>query len=373
MDTRYLKAISEQIDLLQYYSSDLAKTILGLGDKAGVASPYGTATGLGGMNKAARRAISLGDSTTPTYRVDNQSGLDFLVINLKAANPVYVSSELADMLQDSLAEFPDGVKLYEDSIPIEVGYASLEGDGWVINGLTPAGFQHDVRALLWARSTTGQGAYLAAFGTSRHPDGEPTPLQVLYTDFWTFGSSADDDGEYRDRLAEPDAQTQYNYWDVDENDNGVLRKMTVSEHEALTKQYLRDIQFRRYAMMLWTFMSQKLVTLREGGQDRPTRRRVERERPDMVGRIVQVVELRAKEHNRSMPKNTGEGSERTPISVRYIRRGHWHKYWCQGKGKGCLHRGHTEPRLEPRWIDSTVCGPDDAPLKEGSKLYAVVR
>lgn len=57
-----------------------------------------------------------------------------------------------------------------------------------------------------------------------------------------------------------------------------------------------------------------------------------------------------------------------------IRRAHWHNYWCEGKTPNCdYNQEHIDRRLEPRFVQATVCGPEDAPLKAGTKLFAVVR
>lgn len=59
---------------------------------------------------------------------------------------------------------------------------------------------------------------------------------------------------------------------------------------------------------------------------------------------------------------------------RSIRRAHWHNYWCEGKTPNCdYNQEHIDRRLEPRFVQATVCGPEDAPLKAGTKLFAVVR
>lgn len=137
-------------------------------------------------------------------------------------------------------------------------------------------------------------------------------------------------------------------------------------YDAILEQQLTAL---RYLAAIWLFMKQRIAAQGRGGIDRATRRRIPQ---DYTGSdFVNIVYLRATDRQQRRSRATGTGSKWTHRS---IRRAHWHNYWCEGKTPNCdYNQEHIDRRLEPRFVQATVCGPEDAPLKAGTKLFAVVR
>jgi len=111
---------------------------------------------------------------------------------------------------------------------------------------------------------------------------------------------------------------------------------------------------RLFAAML-SFIQQKILVTSRHATSRATRRRVAPSRSAEAD--INIVKLRSILHS----SHKGEG---LPIewSCRWLVRGHWRNQWFPSIRK---HR--------PTWITPYIKGPEDKPLRNPGKLFAVVR
>lgn len=365
---RYLKTVELQMELTQFYSSDAAKAIFGnrTAGPQGFQSRYLNGTGDGNM----LANVSIGRDSL------SHGLLHVTTAALQTASPVYIAPWMEELLDDSLGSFPgDSYTFRAEDLPTPHGFVFIDtedGHGWPVE-TTPSGFEQEIKCILWSLDA-GKNVALWGFGPSTKPDSpeEGDELaQLVWTDIWHVGDSvgALPDG-FAEALEAPDREDSYTYIAAPRPDHpSIYYKHSTMVHAALKAEVDRQIQVRTYAAVIWAFMRQKIAAVRSVPVDRATRRRMER--VNWANQLVQVVELRAREAGTAPRK--GE-EERTPISVRYIRRMHWHSYWCEGKrSKECTEGKPHERRLEPRLLEATVCGPETAPLKTGTKLFSVVR
>lgn len=103
------------------------------------------------------------------------------------------------------------------------------------------------------------------------------------------------------------------------------------------------------------FLQQRILVTTRHSQTRAERRRISQESDDPN---IRVVLLR-----RAAPSHT-ENDEVGPINwnYRWFVRGHWRDQWYPSDGR---HR--------PRWITTYIKGPEDKPVKESDRIFAVVR
>lgn len=259
--------------------------------------------------------------------------------------PYYVSADIVRTLQASLPTLPLTTTLSEDLLPSPVGFVYLE-KGYSLR-YTHLGLDIPLQGFGWrvAEATRDEKARLVLmfYGPAYNPK-EPNAADGQWQ------SSGFYVGKF-DETLEQAMSSMYDAWRSD----GVP-----SEN---TDRVLSELAFV-YAFL--HFVNQRVVSLGESRAPREVRRRVERSGRQVP--LIRTILLRARETTRSQ-REEGSGS----WSVRSIRRAHWHHYWCGGKSSECLAPGHVDTRLELRWVEATVCGPEDAPLKEQAKLFAVVR
>lgn len=111
---------------------------------------------------------------------------------------------------------------------------------------------------------------------------------------------------------------------------------------------------RLFAVML-SFIQQRIMTLSRLRASRATRRRTElsrRTEPD-----INIVKLRRIVH----PSHKGEGVL-VEWNCQWIVRGHWRDQWYP-----------SIRRNQPIWITPYIKGPEDKPLRNPGRLFAVVR
>lgn len=286
--------------------------------------------------------------------------------HLLLANPIYVAPEVADALSDSMADIDHvSLALYPTDAPCQFGFAYIGGDEWPLdNSFTD--FTSTCRAVSWAVEPNNNSAWYVLYGRSFQPNmpipGADDKLQINDIGFYTFGVPL---VQAADANAERVAKDGYTRGYLDEA--GVAHTVVVSSEDAYPLLFQAQLTALRYLSAIWLFMKQRIAAQSEGHMDRAIRRRL----PSAYAgsELVSIVHLRAIDTKRKPPKNSG-----SKWRMRSIRRAHWHNYWCEGKSARCdYEERHSEPRLEPRFLQATVCGPDDAPLKAGAKLFAVVR
>lgn len=104
------------------------------------------------------------------------------------------------------------------------------------------------------------------------------------------------------------------------------------------------------------FLEQRILLSPRFTADRASRRRIKKARQSPVSGEIRVVRLRHMAYH-------GEGGDRdAQWACQWIVRGHWRNQW---------HPSQKEHRA--KWIAPYVKGPEDKPLREPGRLFAVVR
>ncbi len=111
-----------------------------------------------------------------------------------------------------------------------------------------------------------------------------------------------------------------------------------------------------FATML-AFLQQRILIPQKSLADRMARHRFERAKQKPPSDEIQVVILRPIE------RRTGEGEHRNvERTCRWIVRGHWRNQWYP-----------SQKHYRPKYIASYLKGPEDKPLRNPGRLFAVVR
>lgn len=242
---------------------------------------------------------------------------------LPTAIPYFVSDSIQELLFDAAIALPTDVLLDNSILPI--------GDLWI-----------------WLDGVFSD--------YSLYPDREP-PCALLFGNWGGRLEPDEIDGAGFVAFSWNKAHQHlvpvgYDIWDSD---------WLIDQDGGDTPDRARTI-LRAFLVALQSFTSQRILQTAEHAPSRAERRRLLRVRDEISEPLVRVVQLRQKE------RRSSTGGERSTFEYhcQWIRRGHWHGYWCGPKD--------GERRLEPRWLLPQVVGPKDKPLKASrSTLYAVVR
>lgn len=330
INTRYLEAMEAQITLARYYETKSTFPI--------------------------RRAQE---------KIMEKRILDMTASLLMLANPIYVSPDVADALWDSMGDIDHvSLALHPTDAPCQYGFAYIGGEEWPLaNQVT--GFTSTAKAVSWA--VEDDGVWITVYGRSfEHDRPMPGDDKLQMNDLLTY-KFGDPLIQAADASADSLSTDDYkrSYIDTD----GKMQTISLTREEAYDAILEQQLTALRYLAAIWLFMKQRIAAQGRGGIDRATRRRIPQ---DYTGSdFVNIVYLRATDRQQRRSRATGTGSKWTHRS---IRRAHWHNYWCEGKTPNCdYNQEHIDRRLEPRFVQATVCGPEDAPLKAGTKLFAVVR
>lgn len=111
------------------------------------------------------------------------------------------------------------------------------------------------------------------------------------------------------------------------------------------------------------WLRQRIIIANAGNIPRQCCRRIQREHKlDAKPQGVLVVELRRTESNPSTDTSVEPSSEGRAYTHRWVVSGHWRNQWYPRQGS------HA-----PKWIESYLKGPDDKPIKEAVRVFAVRR
>lgn len=326
------EAIEEQLDLLNFYSDPHAAVWMIKSVHEAAKNPP-----LGG-----RPRVLDEEGVAKTARDMARAAAEMLTI----ANPYFVTREIHAIINSGLPSFPDDSVLEERHLPTPAGFILLEDEVPLPYSLH--NYEQPLKAFGWHR-LSDRGMDVLFFGPSRE-EGRPRredfkmQLQTIY----------------RVPFGEPLNSTVG--WSV-------AAQLGIETPEEERRMNDRVRICARWAASLLHFMVQRIAALELRPAPRPTRRRFEREARRETP-LIRTIVLRAREAKAHYAEET-EGGKWT---VRSIRRAHWHHVWCKGGSKMCLSNGeHREARLELRWIEATICGPEGAPLRRPVDLYAVSR
>lgn len=251
---------------------------------------------------------------------------------LTFAQPYMWSKSMGTLLDQASEGFPDTAAIIPHSVP------SLYGFYWFEPVLPPRqGGQFNIRAISW-------------YPCMRLPDSDRTfrpipvglnPLPILDED---------------DSLA-------VTFW---MSDDGFVIPVTsfalmlggslvnidaYGQHEA-TKGKIKLIAAS------FELLAQKIFVKRLERPPRSVRRRIQKQTGRKDIKDVAIIEMRVRENT---SYTTGTAVERE-YSNSWVVRGHWRNQWYPASG---IHKAI--------WIDPHVKGPDDKPLKNVRKIFAVVR
>lgn len=362
--TRYTIALEEQLKLAREIGNQLH-----WGDGS-VATLHGVPGG--------KSTIGVNGNTTAKSPSEFDLGY-FRIIQglLELATPFYVSRPIARLLEDAAHTLPGNTTLIPSDLPAKCGFVWIdEPKGWPLSALTAGGYQHSVKAFLWAwddplyRVSAINSLNIIPFGYSYQPGKTPHYGKIVIDDFdylSTLGDVVWDNGDTVDRNQTEDERLynflqdhegkvyQYKYIDADMTYKDV--EVDPYEHAAALEQIAKEM--RGMFASLMHFAGQRISKTSPSRVPREVRRRLPEEfikrTPEPV---VQVIELRATDYIKDAPSSSGEGH----YSTRWIVRGHWRKQWYA-----------SEQRHKPKWIESYVKGPEGLPVKGGAKLFAVVK
>lgn len=286
---------------------------------------------------------------------------------LESASPYYVSRSIAQMLQDALPSVPDDTSLLPHDLPSRAGYVYIdEPHGWPVPVITPGGYQHFLKSFLFASGQVedSKGINVICFGYSTQPGRHG---RLGGNDFtgqgrlaWQVWGSTDTVAHNTVNIMESEKFTEvqgadstfgYTYIDVHKP---YYKRVDVPVPEYTGMVDSLEYHLRKMVAAVIHFMGQRIVKHVTHHPSRAVARRLPAHVADPV---VQVITLRTREY-RSDDEATGEREYHT----RWIVRGHWRNQWYPSEG-----------RHKPIYVNPYVKGPEGAPVKNATKLFAVVK
>lgn len=319
-------------------------------------------------------------------RLDMKEATDFVheftELAISQAEPYYVSREIKQMLVDALPSLPPETTVDWNDLPSPCGWVYFEepfplpktanGIDMPMNALAWGPVRRPKPTLespYWHKPTTDEMVigfavystlndrevkagrdrerFMDAFGIST------LSLQFSWFTYWAPGADVSSMHTSLDAIRTANAENSY---DLTEEKIAQATERAQTAENAIAS--------------LLHFIKQRFVGREHVRADRATARRFEKER-NAEAPLIQTIILRAAEHRPNRRKDDDDPKGRW--SVRSVRRAHWHNYWCGGKSADCLDPGHATSELELRYVQATICGPDGAPVKDTTKLFAVVR
>jgi hypothetical protein len=236
-----------------------------------------------------------------------------------------ISPETLDMLA---APGACGWWWFEEPIPVRTLVASGKSD--------------PVVALLWRREIDRSGHLAIWFSTFvmesaiGNFDEFPTP-----TTSWLWNDAVPL-GDLRERLID-------GYRQLPAGNQAAGLDVTVDA----------SVWFSRFFLSAAVWLRQRIATTTRGLGTRQASRRLQREHGLDAPPRVEIVQLRRSEVAIERSDAPTVGRE---FSCRWIVHGHYRNQFYPSTG-----------RHQVRWIDSYIKGPDDRPLKEAARVYAVMR
>lgn len=255
-----------------------------------------------------------------------------LAAGARVASPVFVAPWVVQSVSDAAAGVPEDVTLEDRDLPVASGFA-LAADPSVFtmyvkqsNDEVSYAGPFEVVWILWHTTIVPDRLFPAI------PRGARGVLVQMHGTGPQIGPEADD--------------LLHNaiwFWPFGDNPDGFALPTTEA----------------RLAYALWAFMRERRITsVTRRGIDRPLRRQAERSGWTQEP-IIQVIELRAQEARHVAPPD----GVRAPVewTCRWAVRGHWRRRISAGGGVVAV---PVMPHMK---------GPKDKPLRNATKLLAVVR
>lgn len=266
-------------------------------------------------------------------REDVSQGFRASVAALTFAQPYMWVKSMGALLDQASEGFPDTAAITPDSVP------SLYGFYWFEPVLPPRqGGRYNIRAISWyprmQLSDSNNTFMPISVGLNKLPIlDEDDSLGIT---FWTS----------KDGFVMPLSAIVLPLGDPLVNADGYM-----SQHEA-TKAKLKLIAAS------FELLAQKIFVKRLEKPPRSVRRRIQKQTGRKDIKDVAIIQLRVRENT---PRANGASVERE-YSHSWVVRGHWRNQWYAASG---IHKA--------KWIAPHVKGPDDKPLKNVRKIFAVAR
>lgn len=273
-----------------------------------------------------------------TDMLEARMSLRTLVSCLHMASPIYVENKIAEIIEK--VPVVDEYTPIKENIPIQSGFALFEKS--VFRLTSPAEIDKTCDAIAWAVTETDIfWSYLW-----RNPD---NLLECV-----TFFSGAFKEKRTRNYVLYD--LKELTPWVITDHDKKAGFTNTQQERGIIAK-HLDDMEFHSWAILdaLFIIMNEKIAKVSNHRIDRAARRRVEKITPN--DKLFDIIELREYEYQESQFE---EKPSHGGYNIRWIVRGHWHLY-------------HTKNGPIKKYLQPYVKGPENAPVKNAAKIFALVR
>lgn len=263
-----------------------------------------------------------------------------IVRELYLGEPIWVSSEICDLLEFAVKSWPDKFTLRKEDVPLRHGFVMFERPLWLP-------FREE--------------------GVTEETGEEGPQKADLAFASWEFGNDVD-----VRKLSEGRDALSYSFyvsrkirtnitlgifhsagWIVGDNENWAFRLNRYQQMHDSTAS--RASMATKYLMCFLRFISQKIIV---GEPEKVIKNKGARKRLEnsKLGRVpdIYIIKLRRSEQPKASCEE-GKGEESIPgrkyDNHRWPVSAHWHNYHFRTTGE-----------YRPKWVDSYVKGPEDKPL-----------
>jgi len=319
--SEYDVALDYQVDWASFWSSDTGRALF---------HGLGLAVSKQRQGKGESRFVEIVE-----HEVDE---LQLILVPVIYGECYYWSTEILDVVKLASKSLPDSWALMRNHIP------SVSGFFYFAKAL-----ERGIQAFAWTTLTTEGNGHMAAIHIPGEDNAMPDFNAVAFTSF----VKSPDPGFPRPLPCRTTMVLGESLVD--------WRKEAVryaAEINADVSEYFADYEAIRLFGTMLTFLQQRILVPSRWSVSRATRKRVERmvyQQKHDLG--VNVVKLRSIQHRLS----EGQG-EPVDWACRWVVRGHWREQWYSSLGKH-----------QPVFISPYIKGPEDKPLRNMTRLFAVVR
>lgn len=274
---------------------------------------------------------------------------------LEQAESIWVADWVVDTLEDAVNTFPEDYRITPADMPMFHGFAELQRPVTLFTRPNRAGGVI-ISAVAWYYDETRAQVLIGIFGKTLDNEerGWKHLTECKGITIMPVGRLLEYDHTHNPSGRYVTATGDGRYI-VEEGDPEILRALWEAE----------SLFVHRFVVSLWLFMRERrVVDITTVGASRPLRRRMEAEQLPMPTR-VQTIVLRASD--RPVFPGCGNAEPSREYNVRWIVRGHWHRYWVKDEDDPAV------KRLRPRWVSAYVKGPEGAELNHPHRLFAVTK
>lgn len=279
---------------------------------------------------------------------------------ISVCSPVYIAPDIVDALQGAMPTLPDNIPLRHEDLSMPAGFCWFGGRLISVPSHQETDVIDEWVGIMWAEAA--DGVFIIPIIQKRHKDNRTSvsPIQIGHFTKWAYGEAIDSDAwamvadEYV-KAIDSDAGVGVMNINPDTGEHSVVE---VSRDALVANWYVSDILQRQWCYALWHFMQQRCVTRTRLMPNRAQRRRFEGYVEWTEPPTIEVITLRRPEHKETQYRDESPRE----YNVRWVVSGHWRKQWYP-----------SEEVHKPKWIEAYLKGPEDAPLKNSTKLFAVTR